>query len=152
MNIEAGSIIKSTRALDGSVFENVTVFIAESNEKGAIGFVVNKIFERPLNALQEFSYLPYFDLYAGGPVEKEHLFFIHRRPDIIEGGEKICDGILLGGNFKQAAAGINEFLITGADIKIFIGYCGWDYQELEAEIAEGSWEITSEAANSIFTK
>ena len=48
----------------------------------------------------------------------------------------------MGGNFKQAIAHINSGLLTEADIKIFIGYCGWDKGELEEEIASGNWLIT----------
>ena len=36
------------------------------------------------------------------------------------------------------------------DIKIFIGYCGWNTSELEAEIAEGSWLVTDESIDQIF--
>lgn len=150
MNIEPGNIIKSSSALNDSVFEDVMILITEHNAKGAMGFVLNKIFERPLNALQEFSHIRHFNLYNGGPVDKEHLFFIHLRPDIIEGGENICSNIFWGGNFKQAVNAINNYSLTENDIKIFIGYCGWDYAELEAEIEEGSWELTHLTTEQVF--
>ncbi len=38
---------------------------------------------------------------------------------------------------------IDNNQLTGNDIKVFIGYCGWDKNELEAEITEGSWEIAA---------
>lgn len=148
MNLHPGIILKSTSLLDNSIFEKAVVFITEYNAKGAIGFIVNKPFARKLNELQEFSYLRDFPLYNGGPVNQEHLFFIHRRPDIIEGGVPVYSNIFSGGNFTQAVTAINNYTLTESDIKIFVGYCGWDYAELEEEMEEGSWDTA--AADIIF--
>ena len=147
--MNAGLFIKSTPSLNDTYFENTHIFISESNEKGAMGFVVNNIFPRAINELVEFSYSIPFPLYEGGPVDQEHLYFIHRCPDLIKGGELIADGIYFGGDFKTAIKGINDGTITGNEIKIFIGYCGWDYGELEEEIAEGSW--THSKGDKLFT-
>ncbi len=152
MQIKPGTILKSSAALNSSVFEDAIIFITEHNAKGSVGFVINKLFERPLNALQEFNHIRHFNLYNGGPVDKEHLFFIHRRPDIIDDSEKVTDSIFWSGNFTKAVAAINNYTLTENDIKVFIGYCGWDSGELEAEIEEGSWEITTAAAAFAFTK
>lgn len=150
MTIKPGAIIKSTAALNGSVFEDVLIIITTHNADGAVGFVINKLFDKPLNALQEFNHICHFNLYSGGPVDTEQLFFLHRRPDVIEGGNKIYDGIFYGGNFTQAVNAINSNTITAADIKIFIGYCGWDAGELEAEVEEGSWLITAQTSDTVF--
>jgi len=143
MPLQAGTIIKSTHALNDTEFDNATIFIAEYNDQGALGFVVNKVSTRKLNELEEFKYCPAFPLYNGGPVDQEHLFFIHRRPDMIEGGTVVNKGVYVGGNFKQAIYCISNNTITQKDIRIFIGYCGWNTNELEAELEEGSWLIDS---------
>jgi putative transcriptional regulator len=36
-------------------------------------------------------------------------------------------------------------------IKLCIGYCGWNANELEAEIEEGSWIITKANVSIVFT-
>jgi putative transcriptional regulator len=143
MKLKAGILLKSTESLNGSFFEGVTILITEYNDNGAMGFVISQCFDRQLNELVEFKHSPGFPLYDGGPVDKEHLFFIHRRPDIIEDSIEIGNGICSGGNFKQAVRAINENRISTEDIKIFIGYCGWNKGELEAEIEEGSWIMTT---------
>lgn len=150
MNIRAGTIIKNTAALENSVFNAAVIFITEYNAKGAMGFVINKPFARMLNELQEFSHIRNFPLYEGGPVDTEHLFFIHQRPDLIKSGIPVCGNIFVGGNFTQAVNAINNYSITEKDIKIFIGYCGWDYAQLEEEVEEGSWEITDISPETIF--
>ena len=139
--MNAGVFITSTPLLDDSVFEDVTVFITEYNGKGAIGFVTNKPFGRNLNELEEFSNSIPFPLYDGGPVDREHLYMVHRRPDLIHDGTLITGNLHMGGNFAAALQHLNDGSITGQDIKLFIGYCGWDHGELEAEVAEGSWNI-----------
>jgi putative transcriptional regulator len=145
MNLHTGILVKSTQLLNDNMFADTVVLIVEYNSNGALGFVINKPFKRSLNELVEFNNSPCFPLYDGGPVDKEHLFFIHRRPDIIEGGDKVKEGIYYGGNFRQAVDGINSYVLMQDDIKIFVGYCGWDKGELEEEMEEGSWEIVNES-------
>jgi putative transcriptional regulator len=151
MNIKEGSFLKSSLLLNDSEFEQALIFITEYNAKGAMGFVINKPFARTLNELEEFRHSISFPLYDGGPVDREHLFCLHSRPDLIPGGTIIHHGIYLGGDFKQAVIHINNKIITANEIKIFIGYCGWDYAQLEEEIEEGSWEITEEI-ETVFTR
>ncbi|NLR82398.1 YqgE/AlgH family protein [Chitinophaga eiseniae] len=139
--MNAGMFLSSTPLLDDSFFERTQLFITEVNDKGAMGFVVNKLFPRKFNELVEFRHSIAFSLYDGGPVDREHLYFIHRRPDLIEGGVPVAGDIYVGGDFKAAVKYMNNKTITENDIRLFIGYCGWDSFELEEEIAEGSWEI-----------
>ncbi|PZF73362.1 YqgE/AlgH family protein [Taibaiella soli] len=141
--MNAGTILKSTALLDGTIFDNATILITEHNENGSIGFVINKLFDRKLNELEEFRHSIPFPLYDGGPVDREHLFFIHQRPDLIKDGVNVHDNTYFGGDFKTAVRLINDHKLTEKDIKIFIGYCGWDASELEAEIAEGSWSMVN---------
>lgn len=148
--INPGIFLESSESLDDPSFQEAVLFITEYNTAGAAGFVINKLFERKLNDLEEFKNSIAFPLYEGGPVETEKLYFIHRRPDLIEDGIPIKDGIYLGGNFEQALASLNDRAIGSNDIKIFIGYCGWDPQQLEEEIAEGSWLVTAHSPGKVF--
>ncbi|WP_114789817.1 YqgE/AlgH family protein [Niabella yanshanensis] len=145
-----GKILSSTPSMDDPNFDSSVVFVAEHNEQGALGFVINKIFARSLNELVEFSSSPAFPLYEGGPVDQEHLYFVHRRNELIPGATPIIDDMYLGGDFKKTIEQINNKNLTSKDIKIFIGYCGWDTGDLEAEIAEGSWEVKEPDADGLF--
>jgi putative transcriptional regulator len=143
MNIQAGFLLHSTPALSDTLFAGTTIYIAEYNRDGATGFIINQPFGRSLNELEEFKHNLPFPLFKGGPVAGEHLFFVHRRPDIITGGKPAGKDIFVGGDFSQAVAGINNGKLKEGDIKIFVGYCGWDTGDLEAEIAEGSWHVVT---------
>ena len=140
--LKAGLYIKSTPALIGSFFEDTTILIAEHNQAGTTGFVTNKPFGKSLHELIEFNHSKPFPLMDGGPVDRAHLFVLHKRPDLIDGGKQIPNGLYLGGNMEQVIQAINTGDTNLQDIQLFIGYCGWDEGELEAEVEEGSWIIS----------
>ncbi|MBO9203903.1 MULTISPECIES: YqgE/AlgH family protein [Niastella] len=148
--LKAGSVLISAPALDDPYFDKVVIYITEYNEKGALGFVMNQVFERKFNELTEFRTSKPFLLYEGGPVEREKLYFIHRIPGTISEGTLVGDGVYYGGNFKQAV----EYLNTASDainhLRLFIGYSGWDANELEEEIKEGSWLPVQASATTLF--
>jgi putative transcriptional regulator len=150
MKLHQGLFIHSTPLLNDSIFEQTVILIAEYNEKGALGFIINKSFGRTLNELEEFKHSHPFPIYTGGPVDHEHLYFVHQRTDVIADGTLINDGIYFGGNFQQVLEAINNRTLTTADVKIFIGYCGWDAGELEAEIEEGSWRVEKGMKEEVF--
>ena len=142
--ITAGSIIKSSSALNGSYFENTSILIVEKNADGAIGFVMNMPSGHSLHELVEFSYSKPFPLFKGGPVDEEHIYVLHRRPDLINDSTPLSNGMYYGGSFQQVLHAININGISHDDLQLFLGYCGWDAGELEMEIEEGSWYIESE--------
>ena len=142
IDLKAGIYIKSTAALIGSFFEDTTILLVEHNEAGSTGFVTNKAFGKSLNDLLEFNHAKPFPLMDGGPVDREHLFVLHKRPDLIEGGKQLADGLYLGGNMEQVIEAINTSSASDQQIQLFIGYCGWDVRELEAEVDEGSWTVS----------
>jgi putative transcriptional regulator len=142
-NLKAGIYIKSTAALIGSFFENTTILLVQHNEAGSLGFVTNKSFEKSLHELIEFNHVKPFPLMDGGPVDRDHLFVLHKRPDLIEGGELIPNDLYLGGNMEQVIEAINTMGANKQEIQLFIGYCGWDVGELEAEVEEGSWTFNN---------
>jgi putative transcriptional regulator len=141
-DLKAGIYIKSTAGLIGSFFEDTTILLVEHNEAGSTGFVTNKAFGKSLNDLLEFNQAKPFPLMDGGPVDREHLFVLHKRPDLIEGGKQLTDGLYLGGNMEQVIEAINTNCVSDQQIQLFIGYCGWDVGELEAEVDEGSWTVS----------
>ena len=140
-DLKTGIYIKSTDALNGSFFEHTTILIVKHNNEESVGFVTNTPFQNSLHELIEFNQSKPFPLMDGGPVDREHLFVLHKRPDLIDGGEQVTQDLYLGGNMDQVIEAINNRGANNQEIQIFIGYCGWDVGELEAEIEEGSWVL-----------
>ena len=139
-DLKAGISIKSTASLNGSFFEDTTILIVEHNEAGSTGFVTNKPYGKSLHDLIEFKHSKPFPLMDGGPVDRANLFVLHKRPDLIDGGKQLTNGLYLGGNMEQVVKAINA-VANDQEIQLFIGYCGWDKGELEAELEEGSWSL-----------
>ncbi len=140
-DLKAGLIIKSTDALIDSIFEDTTILIVKHDNEGTTGFVTNKSLHKSLHELIEFNHSKPYPLMDGGPVDKDHLFVLHKRPDLITGGEQMHSGFYLGGNMKDVVDAINNNGVHELEIQLFIGYCGWDEGELAGEIEEGSWVI-----------
>ncbi len=150
MNVKPGIILQSNAALAGTIFENATILITRFNHNGAVGFVLNKPFYRKLNELEAFSDCPSLPIFEGGPVDQAHLFFLHARPDLLMHSEVVTDNLFMGDDLRLAATYLLNGKLNSSELKIFIGYCGWDAGELEAEIEEGSWKVMDSDSN-IFT-
>lgn len=151
MNLQPGNIIISTNLLNETEFEKVAIVITEHNEKGTIGYVFNQLFPRKFNELEEFKHSIPVPLYAGGPVQTDMLYFMHSRPDLIADGQQVANNIYMGGDFKKAVQLLNNGQLNIADVRLFIGYCGWDVNELEEEIREGSWQLTNASVDLVFS-
>lgn len=136
-------VIRATPLLKDTVFEGSAILISEINEKGAIGFILNRPYGRSLIELEQFKHSKPVPLYEGGPVEDENIYFIHKRPDLVEGGTLVIKGYYVGGDFSEAINCINNGSMALHQLQIFVGYCGWNRGELEAEIEEGSWEVAA---------
>jgi len=145
-----GKIIISTPDINDPNFVDTPILLVEHNDRGAVGFVLHFPLKRNLNELSEFIHSPPIPIYIGGPVDQENLFFLHRRPDLIEGGLLIKEDLYYGGDFQQVLMHLQNQALTEKDIRLFIGYAGWDPQQLEDEINEGSWIISEHPVAYVF--
>lgn len=145
-----GKVIISSPDINDEHFENTPILIVEHNDRGAVGFIAHLPLMKNLNELSEFIHYPPIPLYIGGPVDQENLFFLHRRPDLIEGGMLIKDGVYYSGNFQQVLTHLQDQTLSAKDICLLVGYAGWDTQQLEEEITEGSWIISDHPASFVF--
>ncbi len=136
-----GKLLIAEPALTGDVsFNRSVVLLAEHNEEGSVGFILNKPLEYDICDLITEIVVP-FKVYNGGPVEQDNLYFIHKVPHLIEGSIEISDGIYWGGDFEKTISLINNLTITEADIRFFLGYSGWDSLQLDQELSSKSWVV-----------
>ena len=148
--LKQGSLLESTSLLDSTDFEKATIYISEYNAGGATGFIINQLFPHRLNELEEFSHARPLRLYKGGPVETEKIFMLHRQPQLVTGGNFITPNLFAGGDLHAAVEAINNGRIPESDIKLFVGYCGWDAGQLEAEIGDGSFRLLNQDGFELF--
>ena len=94
-----GKLLIAEPSLTGDVsFNRSVVLIAEHNEEGSVGFILNKPLDYDISDLVSEILIP-FPVFNGGPVEQDNLYFIHKVPHLINQSVEISDGIFLGRRF-----------------------------------------------------
>lgn len=137
--IESGTLLISDPFLKDPNFVRSVILICEHENDGSFGFVLNRQYEKNLNQLMTDIDNVHFPVFNGGPVGTDSLHFLHIKPQLIEGGFEVVDGIYWGGNFNQALELMKSGEITPRDIRFYLGYSGWGEGQLQAEIDEKSW-------------
>jgi len=137
-----GNLLIAEPSILGDVsFNRSVILLADYNSEGSIGFILNKPLDFSLKDL-----LPEiegdFKVYNGGPVEQDNLYFIHIIPDLIPNSIEISNGIYWAGDFSTVTALINENKIKPNDIRFFLGYSGWDSDQLTNELVSNTWVLT----------
>ncbi len=127
--------------LSGSYFNRSIIILASYSENGAVGFILNKKVDYPVEDL--FVDFPDFDseIHIGGPVGTDSIYFIHTLGDVIPGSILIKENLYWGGDFEALKMQITLGLVHQNQIRFFLGYSGWDAGQLEEEINENSWLV-----------
>lgn len=138
---EKGRLLLAEPFMKDPYFKRSVVLLTEFNKEGSFGFILNKPLDVTVNdVIKEF---PEFDakVYMGGPVQTDSLFYIHNQGEFIEDSIKIANNLYWSGNYNQLKEMIIDQLIFPNEVKFFIGYSGWDYEQLINEIKQESWII-----------
>lgn len=129
-------------------FSGTVVYLCEHNANGALGLVINRPTELPLQELFEkvdlklerpdLSGSPVF---FGGPVQTERGFVLHDRLD--EEGGHYNSTLKIGAGLEMTTSrDVLEALASGAGPKrvfVTLGYSGWSAGQLEDEISRNGW-------------
>ena len=129
-------------------FMRTVVYICRHSEEGSFGFVLNKIFNQTLDELITGLDGIEMPVYYGGPVQTDTIHYIHQYPELIPECYKISDDIYWGGDFETVKTLLKTNQIDPAKIKFFIGYSGWEKDQLDNELSEKSW-LTATATRKI---
>ncbi|WP_213523354.1 YqgE/AlgH family protein [Nonlabens sp.] len=138
---DKGTLLVSEPSIIGDdSFSRSVILLTESNKEGVVGFILNKLLNCTLDQLIPEINLQ-LEVYQGGPVETDNLYFLHNIPDLIPGSLLIEDGIYWGGDFDAVSDLLKKGTITSGEIKFFLGYSGWERQQLEEELNSNSWVV-----------
>lgn len=145
-----GSLLLSEPLMGDFYFGRSVVLLAEHNEEGTFGMVLNKSVGQKFNKV--VRNFPEFDgdLYFGGPVETSNLFFTHTLGDIIEGSLEIGGGLYWGGDIEIVKELMMLKTATSENIRFSVGYSGWSPMQLENELKKNSWLVSPNATADIF--
>ncbi len=149
-NLQAGTLLIADPFLKDPNFSRSVIFLCDHKEEGAFGFVINRMSEYVAkNLLTDLEDCDH-PIFYGGPVQQNTLHFIHRCPGLITGGEKITEDIYWGGEYEEMIALLKGNKLSKQQIRLFLGYSGWNKEQLENEIKEKSWLTTYSTSRLIF--
>ena len=139
-----GKILISEPFLRDATFGRSVILLVDHTEEGSMGLVVNKPLPLLLNdIIMEFKYLDEIPLYKGGPVATDTLFYLHTLAEV-SGSISISKGLYLNGDFNE----IKKYILQGnkisEHIRFFLGYSGWESNQLHNEIKENTWLVSEE--------
>ncbi len=149
---EKGALLIAEPSIIGDIsFNRAVILLADHNQLGSVGFILNKPLEYSLSDLIEGTDSQ-IKVFNGGPVEQDNLYFIHKSPDLIPNSIEISNGIFWGGDFEIVLNLLNKGLLSSNDIKFFLGYSGWDENQLDSELESKAWLIAKNTyCNSIIS-
>lgn len=143
-----GSILISEPSLRDFYFRRSVILLAEHNEEGSFGLIINKPIVPRLNELlSEFATLDY-PVFLGGPVKTDSIFYIHTRDDI-ENSLPIMQGLYWGGDLEVIREKLLANRMDSNEIRFFIGYSGWSPNQLDRELREKSWVLSQTTASEV---
>lgn len=136
-----GRILISEPFLRDATFGRSVILLVDHGHDGSMGLVMNKQLPLCLNdIINEFKYLEDISLYRGGPISTDTLFYLHTLP-FIAGSLMVSKGLYLNGDFEA----VKKYILQGnpipGKIRFFLGYSGWEYEQLNEEIKENTWLI-----------
>lgn len=148
--VKSGSLLIAIPFMEDSNFSQTVVLICERSKKGAFGLVLNRPTGIGMHeAMDDFPSQDFY-LFDGGPVEKDTIHFITTRGDLLDNSLEISEGIYWGGDFEQLKTLINTGQVSSDEVRFFLGYSGWDPDQLDNELKEGSWIIAQADPEHLF--
>lgn len=138
-----GALLVAEPFLDEGCFRRAVICLAEYSEKGAVGFVLNSPTRYVLSELLEGENdIPSIPVFCGGPVGTDHLFFLH---DIasLPGAVEVSTGLFANGDFDMLLDFLRSDSTVQKHVKFLIGYSGWSAGQLDGELKQESWAVTT---------
>ena len=144
-----GKVLISEPFLYDEMFGRSVILLLDHSTDGTMGLVLNKPLPLSLNdVLKEFKDINNIPIYKGGPLSTDTLFYLHTLKDV-EDSLQIGKGVYLNGDFDA----IRRYILQGNDIdgkiRFFLGYSGWEHDQLCQEIEENTWLIGSTGISSL---
>ena len=135
-------LVSNFTLLNDLEFNKSVIIIVKDDDEATIGFILNKKSKYIISELNESCKGLDLPIYEGGPVAMDSLHFIHKNCKYFNDSIKINDDLYWGMNFKLAVELLKKDKINKNDIKFFLGYSGWEKNQLRGELDENSWLLS----------
>jgi putative transcriptional regulator len=142
LELKQGRLLVAEPFMNDNYFRRAVVVIAELNDKGTVGFILNKPVEMFVHEVIPDFPLTEHRIHFGGPVQRDQLFYIHTLGDKIANSIPIGPGLWWLGDFEQVRMMVEKREIGQKEIRFFIGYSGWEAGQIEGEMEKKSWFVS----------
>ncbi len=138
MSFLRGHLLIASPALLDPNFERTVVLIAEHDETGAMGIVINRAGETPVaDAAPVLAHIvePDAVVHEGGPVQQTSVVILAQFVDPALAAVPVLDDV-------GFVAGDSDFESLGDELlraRVFAGLAGWGPGQLEAELERDDW-------------
>jgi putative transcriptional regulator len=152
--LKKGDLIIADPSIVNDIQFNRSIILITSSsiENEVVGLIINKILDYKLKDIIPEINID-FDVYDGGPVNQDNLYYIHNQGHLIPESIKINQQLFWSGDFETIVDLINSKKITSKDIKFCLGYTGWSAKQLINEVRDDNWiKSTKIKSEDIFTK
>jgi len=151
-DLSAGKILVASRGLADPNFARTVVLLVRDDADGVVGLILNRRTDVPISRVLEESKAAKDRLdpiYLGGPVDTPKVFALLQSPAKVEAAEHVFDGVYLIPTkplFEQTLSARPD---PGV-LRVYLGYAGWNDNQLRREVALGAWFIFPADAKMVF--
>ncbi|KAL5704066.1 hypothetical protein ACHQM5_022568 [Ranunculus cassubicifolius] len=158
---ETGCILVATDKLDGVPnFEKTVILLLRSGSKhpheGPFGVIINRPLHKKIKHMKPTNVdlaTTFADcsLYSGGPLEASMFLLNARETPKLPGFEQVIPGLCFGArnNLDEAADMVKKGILRARDFRFFVGYAGWQADQLREEIESDFWYVAACSGNVI---
>ena len=139
--------------LPDSNFADSVVLVMNNLGPAPVGIIINRPMRIPVSRLfpdlKRLAQL-HDNVYFGGPVDLESVWFLFRATTPPKHAIQACDGVYLSADRQLLLQ------LLGRDkpmdgLRILVGHAGWAPGQLEAEIEQHDWTLKRAEAEAIFS-
>lgn len=140
-----GSVLVAEPFLrDQHFLHSVILLVDYAHAAPSMGVVLNRLtaytLQGLLSGVRRSESVPVF---CGGPMSYDRLFFIHTLGTAIPGAREVSPGIFIGGDMDSMLDYVNSGYPLEGFVRFFIGYSGWSPYQLDEELNDHVWAVTS---------
>ncbi len=144
--VEQGSLLVSEPFLQERYFKHAVISLVDlAADNGTMGVVLNNRTGLMLHeVVDEIKASRQVNVYCGGPLSHDRLFFLHTLgPDIVSGASEYAPGLYIGGDFASVVEYVNSGYPMNGVLRFFIGYTGWSPGQLAEELDNDVWAVAN---------
>lgn len=144
-----GKCLIASPALVDPNFARSVVLIAEHNDEGAMGLILNRPTDAVVaEAVEELAGVvePGAPVFVGGPVHEQSVMVLAEFDDPGQAAAIVLEDV----GFLPADAELAELSGRTRRARVFAGHSGWGPGQLDSELEEGSWIVGDPEPDDVF--